>query len=581
MIWYLEDQSRFREERAAIDELLSASGWLVGGEWQVDSSMRVAWEFVVFADGHAYPFTLTYPNHFPHSPPMVTSRDKDAWSTSHRYANGEMCLELGPDNWHPDQFGAEMVRSTHRLLEIERPKSVGLAHGGPAPSRHATTQGQDLRWQPLRILVTHDLQYALRDLPKNELMTAEVGIIVREEENVYFIRSIHSSGGDDWHQADIPGPIKYEALQQKAVLICWPTDAKLPESKKASELREALGATGASVAGITYAFIARGDDLTGYWFYDEKDVAHRLASVLPPTSVKRLSEEHKRIQDKKVAVIGCGSLGSKVAVMLARAGVGNFFLVDDDLLLPDNLVRNELDWREVGVHKVHAVARRIQLVNPRAKATVRRQRVGGQESNGTIETLVQGMGGCDLIIDATADSRARGYIDAAVVSKRKPLVWAEIFGGGFGGLLGRHRPGVDPSPASIRRMIEDHCRELNMPTEPAAGYESQSASATWIADDADVSVIASHTARFAIDMLLDRNPSSFPHSVYLIGMAKWWIFEAPFDVRPLTVGEATEPTAKGLGEAEKAEEKTLIGEMFNRFFDAHKADDSSSATPQS
>ncbi len=33
---------------------------------------------------------------------------------------------------------------------------------------------------------------------------------------------------------------------------------------------------------------------------------------------------------------------------LARSGVANLLLVDDDLFLPDNLVRHDLDWRDVG-----------------------------------------------------------------------------------------------------------------------------------------------------------------------------------------------------------------------------------------
>jgi sulfur-carrier protein adenylyltransferase/sulfurtransferase len=581
MIWYLENQARFRAERMAVDGLLSTSGWLIAGEWQFDSKMRVTWDFYIVVDGHTYPFTLTYPNHFPHSPPIVLSRDPNEWWTSHRYVSGEMCLEIGPDNWHPDLTGADMSRSAHKLIEIERPKSVGLAQGQTAVSRHSTTQGQDLRGEYLRALVTHDLQYALRHLPENEVMTAEVSVMFHEEEIVCFIQSINSTGGGEWNQIDIPTPIKYEAVQRKAVLVCWPTETNLPATKKASELRLAIKATDPSMADAKYIFIARGDDLTGYWLNDSNDTANRLASILPPPTAQRLNEEHKLVQSKKIAIIGCGSLGSKVATMLARSGVAEFFLVDDDIFLPHNLVRNELDWREVGTHKVNAVARRIQLVNPNAKSTVRRQRVGGQESSGTIETLVQGMGGCDLIIDATADGGARSYIDAAVVSMKKPIVWAEVFGGGFGGLIARHRPGQDPDAASIRRSIENYCREQNKPTEPAAGYESKTAGAPWIADDADVSVIASHAARFAIDVLLDRNPSSFPYSVYLIGMAKWWIFEAPFDTHPLDVGAPTESVSTMLNDEEKKEEATFLDGMANRFIDANKADDSSSSTPQS
>jgi hypothetical protein len=57
-----------------------------------------------------------------------------------------------------------------------------------------------------------------------------------------------------------------------------------------------------------------------------------------------------------------------------------------------------------------------------------------------------------------------------------------------------------------------------------------------IADDADVTAIAAHAARLAIDTLVARSPSAFPNSVYLIGLSRGWIFEAPFDTYPIDVG---------------------------------------------
>jgi tRNA A37 threonylcarbamoyladenosine dehydratase len=40
--------------------------------------------------------------------------------------------------------------------------------------------------------------------------------------------------------------------------------------------------------------------------------------------------------------------------MLARSGISNFVLVDSDIFLSENLVRNDLDWRDVGSDKVNA-----------------------------------------------------------------------------------------------------------------------------------------------------------------------------------------------------------------------------------
>jgi hypothetical protein len=45
-----------------------------------------------------------------------------------------------------------------------------------------------------------------------------------------------------------------------------------------------------------------------------------------------------------------------------------------------------------------------------------------------------------------------------------------------------------------------------------------------MADDADVSQIASALTRMVLDTLLERQPSAFPHPAYLIGLRKEWIF---------------------------------------------------------
>ena len=62
----------------------------------------------------------------------------------------------------------------------------------------------------------------------------------------------------------------------------------------------------------------------------------------------RLPEGYDVLAQKKVGIVGCGSLGSKVAASLARSGVAEFVLVDEDVLKTGNLVRNELDADGLG-----------------------------------------------------------------------------------------------------------------------------------------------------------------------------------------------------------------------------------------
>lgn len=51
------------------------------------------------------------------------------------------------------------------------------------------------------------------------------------------------------------------------------------------------------------------------------------------------------LNNKSVAVIGCGSVGSEVTMLVAKSGVGSLKLVDGDLLDADNIYRHSLGGR--------------------------------------------------------------------------------------------------------------------------------------------------------------------------------------------------------------------------------------------
>lgn len=66
-----------------------------------------------------------------------------------------------------------------------------------------------------------------------------------------------------------------------------------------------------------------------------------------------------RIAEAHVAIVGVGSLGSGVADLLARAGVGRLTLIDPDHLSWDNVARHSLGGMAVGRFKAVEMARQI------------------------------------------------------------------------------------------------------------------------------------------------------------------------------------------------------------------------------
>lgn len=72
--------------------------------------------------------------------------------------------------------------------------------------------------------------------------------------------------------------------------------------------------------------------------------------VITPYAVKRHNKEYllerggaeKSLLEKKVVVVGCGSVGGEITMMLAKAGIGELTLIDNDVLDADNIYRHRL-----------------------------------------------------------------------------------------------------------------------------------------------------------------------------------------------------------------------------------------------
>lgn len=77
--------------------------------------------------------------------------------------------------------------------------------------------------------------------------------------------------------------------------------------------------------------------------------------------------ETKVMSNKCAVIIGCGSVGSLVAMELARSGLGNFLLIDADVLNYHNLCRHQCGIDDVGDLKINALERKILKINPSAK----------------------------------------------------------------------------------------------------------------------------------------------------------------------------------------------------------------------
>ena len=76
----------------------------------------------------------------------------------------------------------------------------------------------------------------------------------------------------------------------------------------------------------------------------------------------------EKLKEAKVAIFGIGGVGSYVVEGLARAGIGNFVLIDNDEISKTNINRQIIaTTKTIGMPKVEIAKKRIQEINPEAK----------------------------------------------------------------------------------------------------------------------------------------------------------------------------------------------------------------------
>ena len=121
---------------------------------------------------------------------------------------------------------------------------------------------------------------------------------------------------------------------------------------------------------------------------------------------------------KRAVILGCGSVGSLVAMELARSGVGHFYLMDADIMEYHNICRHQCGIEDVGDLKVNTVERKILNINPKAEVI----KFSGIVQNAPEEQLKKFCAGDDTIFVGCADNR-----EADVYSNRI----ASYFGASF------------------------------------------------------------------------------------------------------------------------------------------------------
>lgn len=129
----------------------------------------------------------------------------------------------------------------------------------------------------------------------------------------------------------------------------------------------------------------------------------------------------QKLHNASVLVVGCGGLGSPIAVYLASSGVGKIHLVDFDTVAISNLHRQVFyTLNDVEKPKAATLRKFIQERAPFTKVEFTNKAI----TKDNVSELIHSV---DIIVDATDSLPTKYLLNDACVVKQKPLVYGSLY----------------------------------------------------------------------------------------------------------------------------------------------------------
>ncbi len=150
---------------------------------------------------------------------------------------------------------------------------------------------------------------------------------------------------------------------------------------------------------------------------NEKEKMFVRQTTLPELGL----EGQEKLLNSKVAIVGCGGLGSAAAVYLAASGIGQIHLIDYDKIDASNLHRQvfyTLD--QVGSSKARSLAKHIENISSFVSVSTHEEPI----HKGNIDNQLKKF---SIILDCTDSLPTKYLLNDYCVLKNKVLVYGSLY----------------------------------------------------------------------------------------------------------------------------------------------------------
>lgn len=124
----------------------------------------------------------------------------------------------------------------------------------------------------------------------------------------------------------------------------------------------------------------------------------------------------RKIQRKKLAIVGCGGVGSVLSQLLVRGGFLNFIIIDNDKVDLTNLHRQEYFEEDVDEFKTKSLKKHMLKINKMTQVLI----VNRKLNTKNVESI---FGDADLIIDATDCFETRKIINKFCEENKRDWIY--------------------------------------------------------------------------------------------------------------------------------------------------------------
>jgi molybdopterin/thiamine biosynthesis adenylyltransferase len=234
------------------------------------------------------------------------------------------------------------------------------------------------------------------------------------------------------------------------------------------------------------------------WLYSAHDISEE-------TIFRRVSGfEVGVLSKKKCLILGCGSIGSRIAEVLIKTGVGRMTLVDKDVMRSGNVSRHILGLDSLNRNKAEALREHLLKKNPFVEMEVFTENPVAQPRK--FEQLIAAT---DLVVSCFGNDATELYVNAASAVYGKPVIFCRSHLEGRLGVVLLFSP---PKHQACFNCASDYLGQAECPVpkippvpyDKLVGLDADCGSAFLPASAVDLDLVSLHGARLSLELLQGR-----------------------------------------------------------------------------